>query len=443
MSVLATAAAGSLSEKQEAKIAMVTALQSFAGTYTAGAIAESMSLTSDMLGILLTESVQQAGVLAAEPVALAARAGYTLTLSNGVKGRPYYVPVAVDEYVILRDNSGNNSTKIMTVLDNGVKKVQVTAMATSTMKTVGLGGFVMIAGELRVIAGFGSVLTTVAKEPILSTPVFGSNYVSFTINANQLSGADLSDVYYKLYVYSADGVTLLSTTQTTGTAAVLTSVTFDGLMGGQGYKFAAAITTIDGAGVPGVGPLSTLQGPYTIATPICFLADAPVLTPTGYRPISSFKVGDKVLTADGRQATVRSVYAKRYMASAATNPYVIPKGTFGATESLPISPNHEVLVPGRGMVKAKHLGLRQMAMPKPFMYYNLELDDWILDNMVVAGVTVESLAPTKRMVMTPDEYMTFAYTRYGTPTAEIRARIKQVFYRLEDGRVSAPVFAAK
>jgi hypothetical protein len=181
----------------------------------------------------------------------------------------------------------------------------------------------------------------------------------------------------------------------------------------------------------------------TAQAPVCFLADAPVLTPSGYRPIASVKMGDKVLTADGRLVTVRSIYVKRYAASSATNPYVIPKGHLGATESLPISPNHEVLVPGRGMIKAKHLGLRQMTMPKPFMYYNLELDDWILDNMVVAGVTVESLAPTKRITMSREEYADFVYKRYGTPTAESLARIKQVFYRLEDGRVSAPVFAAK
>jgi len=188
--------------------------------------------------------------------------------------------------------------------------------------------------------------------------------------------------------------------------------------------------------------LTTFAQSSSLSTPVCFLADAPVMTPSGYRAISTVKMGDKVVTADGRLVTVRSTYAKRYMASAATNPYVIPKGHLGATESLPISPNHEVLVPGRGMIKAKHLGLRQMTMKKSFMYYNLELDDWVRDNMVVAGVTVESLAPTKRITMSREEYADFVFNRYGTPTAETLARIKQVFYRLEDGRVSAPVFGS-
>jgi len=177
------------------------------------------------------------------------------------------------------------------------------------------------------------------------------------------------------------------------------------------------------------------------SNPVCFLADAPVLTARGYRPISQIKVGNKVRTADGRDVCVTRVYSKRYIASAATNPYMIPKGQFGATEALPISPNHEVMVAGRGMVKAKQLDLYQMNVGRTFVYYNLELEDWVTDNLVVAGVEVESLAPVKRITMTREEYANFVYNRYGTPTAETLMRIKQIVFRTEDGRVNAPLFA--
>jgi hypothetical protein len=133
---------------------------------------------------------------------------------------------------------------------------------------------------------------------------------------------------------------------------------------------------------------------------VCFLADAPVLTPAGYKPIASLREGDMVTTADGRAVAIERVSVTRVPApSAAVNPYVIKKGQFGATANLSISPRHRVAVPGKGMVEARELGLKQQEMAGAFDYYNLELPSWKSDNMVVAGVEVESLAPVRRMVV--------------------------------------------
>ena len=140
---------------------------------------------------------------------------------------------------------------------------------------------------------------------------------------------------------------------------------------------------------------------------VCFLGNAPVLTPAGYRRIDSLAAGDLVRTADGRDVAIQRVKHQRGVApSAATNPYVIPAGKWGATENLPISPRHCVAVPGRGMVEARNLGLRQMPLRAPFDYYNLELPEW--DNMVVAGVEVESLAPKKQVVVTMAQLVALA-----------------------------------
>jgi len=76
-----------------------------------------------------------------------------------------------------------------------------------------------------------------------------------------------------------------------------------------------------------------------------------------------------------------------------TNPYVIEKGMFGALQKILISPRHCVQVPGVGMVEARKLNLKQFRMSEKFTYYNLQLPNWFTDNMVVSGVTVESLAP--------------------------------------------------
>lgn len=168
---------------------------------------------------------------------------------------------------------------------------------------------------------------------------------------------------------------------------------------------------------------------------VCFLGDAPVLTARGYRPIREFAVGDSVMTADGREVAISRVFRKAYSPSAAANPYVIPKGSFGATRSVAISPNHEVLVAGRGMVKARDLGLRRMKMTEEFTYYNLELEDWVRDNLVIAGVVCESLAPANRITMTKTEFARFVTARYGPEAAK---RLSTVCFEGTDGRVSMP-----
>jgi len=189
-------------------------------------------------------------------------------------------------------------------------------------------------------------------------------------------------------------------------------------------------------------PSSMVAGIPVAPTPVgagsgavCFLGDAPVLTPRGYRPIREFAVGDSVMTADGREVAISRVFRKAYSPSTVVNPYVIPKGSFSATRSVAISPNHEVLVAGRGMVKARDLGLKRMKMMEDFTYYNLELEDWVRDNLVVAGVTCESLAPANRITMTKTEFARFVTARYGPEAAK---RLRTVCFEGADGRVSMP-----
>jgi hypothetical protein len=165
---------------------------------------------------------------------------------------------------------------------------------------------------------------------------------------------------------------------------------------------------------------------------VCFLGNAPVLTPTGYRRIDSLVAGDMVRTADGRDVEIQRVKHQRILAPlSSVNPYVIPKGQFGATENLAISPRHCVAVPGRGMVEARELGLRQLSMRAAFDYFNLELPEW--DNMVVAGVEVESLAPKKRVVMTTAEFRQLVSGTFGRSVD--LAKLSEVARILSDGRI--------
>jgi hypothetical protein len=139
-------------------------------------------------------------------------------------------------------------------------------------------------------------------------------------------------------------------------------------------------------------------GPIT-TTGVCFLGNAPVLTPSGYKRIDSLQKGDTVTTADGRTVEIKSIVMNVAAPGKNSNPYIIRKGMYGATSTLAISPRHRIATPG-GMVEAQSLGLQQMTMRSPWCYYNVELPAWSTDNLVVAGVEAESLAPTMRMTMT-------------------------------------------
>jgi len=173
---------------------------------------------------------------------------------------------------------------------------------------------------------------------------------------------------------------------------------------------------------------------------ICFFGNAPVLTPTGYRTMDSFRTGDNVQTADGRVVKVQRVLRQRIPASPQTNPYRIARGQFGATQSVLISPDHRVAVAGRGLIEACRLGLPQVERTGILTYYNLELPDWKRDNMVVAGVEVESLAPVRRIRISYAEFIRMLRNQYGNQlTAATLENIRRKCVFAEDGTVEVPL----
>jgi hypothetical protein len=168
----------------------------------------------------------------------------------------------------------------------------------------------------------------------------------------------------------------------------------------------------------------------------CFFGNAPVLTAGGYRRMDSLRAGDKVMTPEGAEATVERVKDTQCTAGPFTNPYVIPKGRFGAERRVLISPNHKV-VTEKGMVEAKDLGLEQEDREGTLTYYNLELTGQAC--MVVGGVAVESLAPIKRMVLTMDQFKAVIQQKYGGFNATVLANVQRTCRILADGRVEVPV----
>ena len=169
----------------------------------------------------------------------------------------------------------------------------------------------------------------------------------------------------------------------------------------------------------------------------CFLGDAPVLTPGGWRRIDSLLAGDDVVTATGAVVPVRSVSVTQMAATAATRPYVIAEGQFGANQRLPISPRHRVAVGGR-MIEAQELGLpRDESVTGTILYYNVELPAW--ENMIVAGVEVESQAPLKHVIVSAAQFHAMFAAKYGALTPALEASIRRSVRFLPDGRVECTV----
>jgi len=150
------------------------------------------------------------------------------------------------------------------------------------------------------------------------------------------------------------------------------------------------------------GGYGIVWSPVYTENPSCFFANAPVLTPSGYRRIDSLSIGDEVMTRDGIK-TIKKIFCKSYTPSESTNPFLIPKGSYSAIEDLLISPGHRVAVDGK-MIHARDLGLEQKAQEE-IKYYNLGLSSY--SNINVAGVEVESFAPTYNLTVTMDQFEAF------------------------------------
>ena len=210
-------------------------------------------------------------------------------------------------------------------------------------------------------------------------------------------------------------------TTTTTTAAPTTTTT------------TAAPTTTTTTSAPPTTTTTTAAPPHVV----CFLGNAPVATPTGPQRIDSLKEGDLVLTEAGTPVPIQRLKVMRVRPGPTTNPYVIAKGSYGATEELLISPRHCVAV-GSKMVEARDLGLPQKTMTKPFTYYNIELPGWA--NMRVAGVEVESLAPAKRVVATVEQVKAGIAALKGPKTADTLKTLQRLCKRNADGTLT--VFGA-
>ena len=298
-----------------------------------------------------------------------------------------------------------------------------------------------------------AIYTTDESGTILSTDsisLIGGMYLPTWTDAN-IYAVDTQDGSVVVYWADAPGSPDTYSILYTGGSIdgiVSTSATVTGFTNGQSVSFSVVahyLTNFSGDVSTTTHATITISiggggGGEPVFVP-CFLGSAPVLTPTGYTNISKLAVGDKVTTADGRNVRIHRVMKKTVATGHSTNPYTIPAGQYGAIRDLAISPNHRVLMSDSSMVEAQHLGLKQQerASGESIEYYNLELPSWSQDNMVVAGVVVESLAPVRRTTMTLGGFKKALVAQYGELTPAILAKVQKTCRLVANGRVECPV----
>jgi hypothetical protein len=212
---------------------------------------------------------------------------------------------------------------------------------------------------------------------------YGSDYTDLTLVSDQLFTGPVRGIGYYSTKWAVTGEQDSTSKNTVATTTDFTSwSTSNPLESVTGYGGGYAIAWI-----------STTTPP---PPPPCFLGDAPVLTPSGYKRIDSLSLGDKVATPDGHK-TITKIIKQSYTPGKTTNPYRIPKGLYNATEDLLISPAHKVMVDGT-LIEARSLGLEQIEQTE-ITYYNLGITGY--SSMIVAGVEVESLGETVTMTLPP------------------------------------------
>lgn len=329
-------------------------------------------------------------------------------------------------------------------------------MGSNSTYTYKLGGLPLEEGiyeyRVRADSGYGSYGPWAYSNKVdyrilpLNVP---ANVVAVQQNTNiSVSWGPIGGADWYYVAYSINGVWQAGWEQTTTTSFTFPNYLLP-LTGGAAYRFKIMAVDVSGDSwgqyadaVTGGWAYSNTVTFTTGDGAVCFMGNAPVLTPAGYRSMDSLHVGDYVKTADGRSVKIQRVFHQEIEANNRTNPYRIARGQFGAIQNVLVSPDHRIMVAGRGLVEAKHLGLPQVNRTGTLNYYNLELPDWRRDNMVVAGVEAESLAPVRRMRVDGATFIQLLRKQYGeTLTPATLEKIKKQCVFMKDGTVEIPVMA--
>ena len=221
-----------------------------------------------------------------------------------------------------------------------------------------------------------------------------------------------------------NGAASITITDNTGT--ILLSITEGTLTGVLTLSEGPNSFTIN-VTVPDNGPVSYLLTITYSGNVPCFPAGTRILTVSGYKKVEDLVTGELVLTADGLRVPAKIYESDPFVATTATAPYRIPKGTFGPAapaNDLLLSPTHFFQIRKGLWMLPKHAALfskkvTQVMVGAPITYYHIECPQYLRDNLVVEGTVVESFG-ANQLTAKPYTYNARlkGYTRIGYSTAK-------------------------
>jgi hypothetical protein len=212
----------------------------------------------------------------------------------------------------------------------------------------------------------------------------------------------------------------LQPTVTTSPSGLTTTIRYVGNHTDPGtYAFTVDISENNYTG--SVSDTLTITG--TSGSAPCFPKGTPILTPSGYKAVETLEQGSLVLTADGRPVPLKLFGGLLSTATKRSAPYFIPRGALGSNmplTDLTLSPDHAFLLrKGVWMLPSKAATLskkvRQLGIGEPVHYFHVECPNYLKDNLVINGATVESYAGKQLDFVSPYTWSESlkGYTRMG------------------------------
>lgn len=157
----------------------------------------------------------------------------------------------------------------------------------------------------------------------------------------------------------------------------------------------------------------------------CFAEGTRILTQNGYKAIEMLTADDRIVTSDRRILAFKRMKTTLRTTTKRTAPYLVQPHAFG--HNLPaspvrLSPIHKIQI-GKGRWISPEVAARtnplvtQCEIGGTVTYYHIECENYLRDNLVTEGLTVESFGSRKAVGGRKDIYTwnerLNAYTRVG------------------------------
>ena len=130
----------------------------------------------------------------------------------------------------------------------------------------------------------------------------------------------------------------------------------------------------------------------------CMTEDTDINTSSGYKNIKELKTGDYILTDDGRNVKIVNILKNIMRGNKKTFPYIISKGSIDPYKNYP---KEDIKLSGSHLIKYNNTWIcpkycnifKQDESKKLIIYYHIELENYITDNLVVNnGTIIESMS---------------------------------------------------